>query len=113
MNQNTNEPAPYTEMATRQLPTGWAPGPSLFKDWCSRWFGPDADDAYLLKAAQDLATTVLGMVAVPGAPSGGPPDPMVLVDGRDESPSAVRAVRDNPATALHLLRRLQARADAA
>ncbi len=32
----------------------WAPGPSLWKDWCARWFGPDSDDEYLARAVADL-----------------------------------------------------------
>ena len=39
------------------MPVPWVPGPNEFKDWCSRWFGPDADDSYLAKAAFDLPPT--------------------------------------------------------
>jgi len=35
----------------------WTPGPNVFKDWCSRWFGPDADDDYLAKAVYSLPPT--------------------------------------------------------
>ncbi|MCU4119356.1 hypothetical protein [Variovorax sp. N23] len=32
----------------------WTPGPNVFKDWCSQWFGPDSDDDYLARAVFDL-----------------------------------------------------------
>lgn len=36
----------------------WKIGPSLFKDWCSRWFGPDSDESYLAKAVLNLPTAI-------------------------------------------------------
>lgn len=41
-------PAPV--IASEQKPLKWTPGPNVWKDWCSQWFGPDSDDAYLAKA---------------------------------------------------------------
>lgn len=32
----------------------WVVGPSLFKDWCGQFFGPDADETYLAKAVKAL-----------------------------------------------------------
>ena len=40
--------------AAQQEPVAWVDGPSEWKDWCGRWFGPDADDDYLAKAVFDL-----------------------------------------------------------
>jgi hypothetical protein len=37
-----------------QEPVAWVDGSSEWKDWCGRWFGPDADDDYLAKAVFDL-----------------------------------------------------------
>ena len=37
-----------------QEPVAWTPGPNLFKDWCSQYFGPDSDDDYLAKAVFNL-----------------------------------------------------------
>jgi len=41
-------------MVLHALPKDWTPGASEFKDWCARWFGPDADDGHLLRAAMAL-----------------------------------------------------------
>lgn len=35
-------------------PVAWTPGPNQFKDWCTQYFGPDADDDYLAKAVFDI-----------------------------------------------------------
>jgi hypothetical protein len=32
----------------------WTPGPNEWKDWCTQYFGPDADDDYLAKAVFNL-----------------------------------------------------------
>jgi len=34
----------------------WESGPSLFKDWCSQWFGTDSDESYLAQAVLSLPT---------------------------------------------------------
>lgn len=37
-----------------QEPLQWTPGPNAWKDWCTQYFGPDADDAYLAEAVFNL-----------------------------------------------------------
>ena len=37
-----------------QEPVAWTPDPSAWKDWCSQWFGPDANDVYLARAVHAL-----------------------------------------------------------
>lgn len=51
----------------------WTPGPNEWKDWCTQYFGPDADDDYLAKAvfnlppmAQRFARAALAQPAEPG-----------------------------------------------
>ena len=41
-------------LAETAEPVAWTFGPSEWKDWCSQYFGPDADDDYLAKAVFDL-----------------------------------------------------------
>lgn len=36
------------------FPVEWTPGGNWFNNWCSQWFGPDADDDYIRKAVQSL-----------------------------------------------------------
>lgn len=46
-------------------PVEWTPGPNLFKDWCTQWFGPDADDSYLAKAVYALPPMAQRFAAAP------------------------------------------------
>ena len=45
---------PRGRWLAEQEPVAWTPGPNLFKDWCSQYFGPDSDDDYLAKAVFNL-----------------------------------------------------------
>lgn len=42
------------EVNTEGVYPKWVRGPSLFKDWCAEFFGPDSDEAYLAKAVLAL-----------------------------------------------------------
>jgi hypothetical protein len=48
-------------------PVAWTPGPNLFKDWCSQYFGPDADDAYLADAIFNLPPIAQRFASTPPA----------------------------------------------
>jgi hypothetical protein len=48
-------------------PVVWTPGPNLFKDWCSQYFGPDADDAYIADAIFNLPSMAQRFATTPPA----------------------------------------------
>lgn len=53
--------------AVEQQPIQWTYGPNVWKDWCTQYFGPDADDDYLAKAVFNLPT-MAQKFAQPAAP---------------------------------------------
>jgi hypothetical protein len=52
---------------TLQEPVAWTPGSNLFKDWCSQYFGPDADDAYIADAIFNLPPMAQRFAVTPPA----------------------------------------------
>jgi hypothetical protein len=55
------------ELGLDYEPVAWTPGPNLFKDWCSQYFGPDADDAYLADAIFNLPPIAQRFASTPPA----------------------------------------------
>lgn len=44
----------HHEGSDGQGPIKWTYGPNVWKDWCTQYFGPDADDTYLAEAVFNL-----------------------------------------------------------
>lgn len=54
-------------LAAPVQPVAWTPGPNLFKDWCSQYFGPDVDDVYIAHAIFNLPPMAQHFAATPPA----------------------------------------------
>jgi hypothetical protein len=58
---------PVAQPAPVQESVAWTPGSNLFKDWCSQYFGPDADDAYIADAIFNLPPMAQRFAVTPPA----------------------------------------------